>query len=907
MQYQRYFSSSEVAPLHEVLWEDRRVRIEDADGVAVFEQENVRSPVGWSQIATNIAASKYFHGSLGTPERESDIGQLISRVADTISEWGYRDGYFDAVEDSEAFSSDLKHLLLHQKAAFNSPVWFNVGVQGESRGWGWRWDATKRRAVRVVEGDSNPQCSACFINSVEDSLESILDLAKTEGMLFKWGSGTGTNLSAIRESGANLSGGGRASGPVSFMRGYDAFAGVIKSGGKTRRAAKMVVLDADHPDVEDFIWCKAREEKKARTLVANGYDGSLDGDAYAAIAFQNANNSVRVTDEFMSAAVQHRAKSGKRVWRTVSRANRSPAGEHSANDLLRQMAKAAHECGDPGLQFDTTINAWNPVRNTGRISASNPCSEYMFLDDSACNLASLNLLKFYRERRFDVESFSRAVSVMILSQEILVDRSAYPTEKIARNSHDYRPLGLGYANLGALLMCMGLPYDSVKGRCVAAAVTALMHGRACETSADIAEARGAFEGYASNREPFAEVIEKHDQKMRQIVWVGIQSNLVSAIKSVWDRVLEKGRRHGFRNGQVTVIAPTGTIGLLMDCDTTGIEPDLALVKTKKLSGGGQLRILNGAVPVALGQLGYTEESAGAICKYLSEKGAIEGAGLRDEDLPVFDCSFPVREGGRCISWRGHVSMMAAVQPFVSGAISKTVNLPADATVDDVLETYIQAWRAGLKSIAVYRDGSKAVQPLAPGKSSPGSESAASAVALSGGAPGAPRRRLPDERKSITHRFLVGGHKGYVTVGLYDSGEPGEIFVRIAKEGSTISGLMDNFATAVSLALQHGTPLAALVDKFRGTRFEPSGWTKNPEIRRAQSITDYIFRWMGLRFLAAEQTVHSATEREGESFVGASEDATSTLQGPPCPRCGNLMEPSGSCYHCGNCGESLGCG
>jgi ribonucleoside-diphosphate reductase alpha chain len=878
--------------------------IADAEGNTVFEQNEVEMPSAWSQTATNIVASKYFHGTVGGPDRERSLRELVHRVVDTVSGWGTEGGYFASAEDVESFRDDLAHLMLTQKASFNSPVWFNVGVVKESRGYGWAWDKRSGRVTTLNPDEHRPQCSACFINSVGDSLESILDLAKTEGMLFKWGSGTGSNLSNIRENDAGLAGGGRASGPVSFMKGFDAFAGVIKSGGKTRRAAKMVILNVDHPDVKDFIWCKAREEKKAHTLIQNGYDGAIDGDAYASIAFQNANNSVRVTDEFMAAT------DAGGDWWTRSVLSGQPKERHQAKDLLREIAEATHQCGDPGMQFDSTINRWNPVKNTDRINASNPCSEYMFVDDSACNLSSLNLKSFLLpDGEFDVASFRRAVDTMILAQEILVDGAAYPTASIAANSHAFRPLGLGFANLGGLLMSMGVPYDSDRGRAIAGAITAVMCGQAYLTSARIAAVQGAFESYEKNRQPFLDVIRMHRSAAVRIGRGGVQPDLRESAETVWQEAYEVGREHGYRNGQVTVIAPTGTIGFMMDCDTTGIEPELALVKYKKLVGGGVIKIVNNTVAEALARIGYPPEIANAILNHIDSTETIEGAlGFRDEHLPVFDCSFKAQNGERAIEYRGHLKMMAAVQPFISGAISKTINMPEESTVDEIADAYMEAWRLGLKAVAIYRDGSKAAQPLSTGKTQGGTDGTTKAD--NGLRP--LRKRLPDERQSVTHKFSVGGHEGYMTVGMYeDNKTPGELFILMAKEGSTISGLMDSFATAISLALQYGVPLKTLVDKFQHVRFEPSGWTNNQDIRYAKSVTDYIFRWMGAKFISSEYLASEAGETAALKPTEPEPQQAFAFQaipadGPLCAECGSIMTVNGSCYRCANCGSTSGC-
>jgi ribonucleoside-diphosphate reductase alpha chain len=897
-------------PYDDVVWETRTASIGNDKGSTIFEQRDIEIPADWSQTAANIVASKYFHGKLGSPEREHSVGELVHRVVDTIANWGIRDGYFATPADGEVFRHELAHLMLHQKAAFNSPVWFNVGVE-ESRGYGWYFDAATDHVVKLTN-EARPQCSACFIVSVKDSLESILDLAKTEGMLFKWGSGTGSNLSNLREENGILSGGGRASGPLSFMKGFDAFAGVIKSGGKTRRAAKMVILNAEHPDVEGFIWCKAKEEKKARTLVEAGYDASLDGEAYSSIFYQNANNSVRASDDFMQSVVENRE------WWTKSVINGEKVKRYMARDLMREIAEATHQCGDPGMQFDTTINRWHPCKNTSRINASNPCSEYMFLDDSACNLSSLNLMKFVGPGGdFDVEAFRHAVDTLIVAQEILVDNASYPTEKIAQNSHDYRPLGLGFANLGALLMSFGIPYDSDQGRDYAGAISAVMCGQAYLTSARIAQAVGPFSGYAKNEDAFLDVISMHKDAVNRINHRLIPSDLFGAAKSCWADALEMGKSHGYRNGQVTVIAPTGTIGFMMDCDTTGIEPDLALVKYKKLVGGGVIKIVNNTVPQALIKLGYSPEQVETIVAHIDSTGTIEGApGLKPEHLACFDCSFRPQNGVRSIHYMGHLKMMAAVQPFVSGAISKTINMPEESTVDDVMDAYIESWRMGLKSVAIYRDNSKSAQPMSSGTGSK-SEKKSAAVALAASAPVEKivyrpiRRKLPDERQAITHKFSIGGHEGYVTVGLYEDGTPGEVFITMAKEGSTISGLMDSFATAISYNLQYGVPLKFLVDKFGHVRFEPSGWTGNQQIPYAKSIPDYIFRWLGSKFLGAE---YAATEAGSASILRPTErDKQESLpfpavasDAPTCSECGGMMTRNGSCYKCENCGGTSGC-
>ena len=913
--FPRYFTSRLEAgktPYDEIQWETRTASIGNDKGSVIFEQRDIEVPVDWSQTATNIVASKYFYGKPGSPERETSVAQLIERVVNTIADWGRKDAYFRSEADGENFRLELAHLMLTQKACFNSPVWFNVGVS-ETRGYGWIYDQQAGRVTKLESGVMRPQCSACFIVSVKDSLESILDLAKTEGMLFKWGSGTGSNLSALREEDAVLSGGGRASGPLSFMKGFDAFAGVIKSGGKTRRAAKMVILNTDHPDIDKFIWCKAKEEKKAYTLVEAGYDSSLDGDAYSSIFFQNANNSVRATDDFMEAA----ARDGD--WWTKGVATGQPVKRYKAREILRGIAEATHQCGDPGMQFDTTINRWHPCKNTARINASNPCSEYMFLDDSACNLSSLNLMKFVGPGgQFDVEAFRHAVDTLIVAQEIIVDNASYPTQRIGENSHAFRPLGLGFANLGALLMSMGIPYDSDQGRDFAGAIAAVMCGQAYLTSSRIAaESTGPFEGYAVNQQPFLEVVRMHRDSVARINRHNIPAALYQGAQQCWDDAYESGRRHGYRNAQVTVIAPTGTIGFMMDCDTTGIEPDLALVKYKKLVGGGLIKIVNNTVPAALIKLGYSPEQVEAIVAHIDSTGTIEGAPqLKPEHLPVFDCSFRPQNGTRSIHYMGHVRMMAAVQPFISGAISKTINMPEECTVEEIMSAYTESWKLGIKAVAIYRDNSKRVQPMSSGSGSAKEKKAAIGATPSGAVTEKVvyrpvRRKLPDERRAVTHKFSIGGHEGYITVGMYDDGAPGELFITMAKEGSTISGLMDAFATAISFNLQYGVPLKFLVDKFAHVRFEPSGWTGNQQIPYAKSIMDYIFRWVGAKFLGPEYAntevgetpTLRATEADPQQQLPFS---ASVADAPMCAECGSIMTRNGSCYKCGNCGGTSGC-
>src|ERR1700676_2961374 len=795
--FRRLFTKPGVSPYSEVEWELRNAQITDSQGGMIFEQKNVEVPKDWSMTATNIVASKYLHGPIGTDERETGVRQLVARVAETIRDWGMKDGYFRSSEDAATFHDELVHLLIRQHVAFNSPVWFNVGcdrIEPKSDATNWHWNFTTNQVEFGATGYTRPQCSACFINSVKDSLDSILTLAKTEGMLFKWGSGTGTNLSTLRSSTEVLSGGGTASGPLSFMKGFDAFAGVIKSGGKTRRAAKMVILNIDHPDIVEFIDCKVKEEKKAHVLIGQGYDSGIDGEAYSSIFFQNANHSVRVTDEFMRAA-----ENGGDWW-TKNVIDGQPNEKLRARELLKKIADSTWHCGDPGMQYDTTVNRWHTCKSTARINASNPCSEYMFLDDTACNLASLNLMKFLgTSGQFDVQAFKHAVDITITAQEILVDNASYPTPRIEENSHDFRPLGLGYANLGALLMSMALPYDSDKGRDVAGAVTALMCGEAYAQSARIAESKGPFAGYAVNREPMLDVIRMHRNAMRGINPTYVQPELFAGAQSAWDDALALGEKHGFKNSQVTVLAPTGTIGFMMDCDTTGIEPDLALVKYKKLVGGGVIKIVNNTVPQALMRLGYTPEQTSEIVTYIDNHGKIDGAPyMKEEHVPVFDCSLATT-GGRCIQWKGHVKMMAAAQPFLSGAISKTINMPEESTIEDIMDAYIESWKLGLKAVAVYRDNSKRSQPLnAAGnkkeekKAEPVQEPVQHELFNR-----AQREKMPVERLAVTHKFSVGVHEGYITVGMYPDGRPGEIFIKMSKEGSTLSGVMDGLALTLS--------------------------------------------------------------------------------------------------------------
>jgi ribonucleoside-diphosphate reductase alpha chain len=951
---ERYYTRPGVDVYDTCEWETRSAMIANERGEAVFEQKDVEMPKFWSQMATNVVVSKYFRGHLGTPDRETSVRQLIGRVVRTIVGWGRHGGYFATEADGDTFRDELTHILLYQMASFNSPVWFNVGIE------------------------EKPQCSACFINSVQDTMGSILGLAKTEGMLFKFGSGTGSNLSTIRSSRELLAGGGTASGPVSFMKGYDSFAGVIKSGGKTRRAAKMVILNADHPDIVDFIESKEKEEKKAWALIDAGYDGAFNapGGAYDSVQFQNANHSVRVTDEFM------RAYEKDSDWSTRAVTDKTQIVEtFKARELMRKMANSAWLCGDPGMQFDTTVNDWHPCPNTARINASNPCSEYMFLDDSACNLASLNLMKFYSEKDgFDVESYRHALRMVITAQEIVVDYASYPTEAIERNSHAFRPLGIGYANLGALLMARGVPYDSEEGRDYAAAITSILSGESYAQSSRIAEKIGPFAGYAENEEPFLRVIDKHRRSAYKLNTRSLPADLADAACRVWDEAYALGKDHGYRNGQISVLAPTGTIAFMMDCDTTGIEPDIALVKYKKLVGGGMLKLVNQTVPTALKRLGYDEKQVKEVVQYIDENDTIEGAPhVIEPHFSVFDCAFKPANGTRSIHYRGHLQMMGAVQPFISGAISKTINMPPSATIEEIEQAYYEAWKLGLKAVAVYRDGCKRSQPLSTAK-----DKIAETLAVSNAAV---RRKLPDERESITHKFSIGGHEGYITVGKYEDGTAGEIFVTMAKEGSTISGLMDSFATMTSLALQHGVPLQLLVDKFTHTRFEPSGFTKNPEIPMAKSIMDYIFKWLATKFLdrdhqaeagvilrdgapsagydiavpnpqitarvgvpggdatpkassnvapltTEEKTFVATMQTAAPAALSASISTSSTANAsigfvaaspknadgpnkpgatflyqqdaPSCSDCGSIMVRNGACYKCLNCGSTSGC-
>jgi ribonucleoside-diphosphate reductase alpha chain len=924
LEVRRYFTTPDTHPFDAIEWERRDARIGHGDKVS-FEQVDVEFPKSWSQNATNIVAQKYFRGQLGSATREHSVRQMIGRVAGTIAGWGRERGYFATDEDATAFEEELTHILLHQLAAFNSPVWFNVGFE------------------------ESPQCSACFILSVQDEMESILGWNTKEGKIFRGGSGSGINLSRIRGSMEPLSKGGTASGPVSFMRGADAWAGTIKSGGKTRRAAKMIVLDVDHPDIRDFIWCKAKEEDKAAALRDAGFDMSIDGDGFYSIQYQNANNSVRVSEAFM------RAVENDEDWHLIARVTGEPVGEPiPARQLMKEIAEAAWRCADPGVQYDTTINEWHTCPVSGRINASNPCSEYMHVDDSACNLASLNLMKFRRgDGTFDVESFEHAVDIVFLAQEIIVSPSSYPTEEIAANACAFRQLGLGYANLGAYLMADGVPYDSDAGRGTAAAITALMTGRAYLGSARIAAAMGPYERYPENRTAHNAVMQMHRDASYAIpVEDCVDGTLLTAARATWDETVAAGERSGYRNAQATVLAPTGTISFLMDCDTTGVEPDFSLVKFKELVGGGQMTIVNRTVPLALQTLGYSDEHIEQIVAYVNEHGTIVGApGLDAEDLPVFD----VAVGERAISHMGHIKMMGAVQPFISGAISKTVNMPQTATVEDIADAYIQAWRLGVKALAIYRDGSKTAQALRTdaheGKPAPIDIQAQidKAVTEALAKVGPKRRRMPRERQSITHKFSIGGHEGYITAGMYEDRTVGEIFLTdIGKEGSTLRGMMNAFATAISLSLQYGVPLETLVRKFSYMRFEPEGMTSNPEIPFSKSLPDYIMRWLASRFLdvdlqeelgilTKEVRARKAAQDAASSQLGdtarpagsvapaarsAAKPATAGLTddppvlpavrrgldlGPACQQCGGMMQRTGSCYTCGSCGFNTGCG
>ncbi len=886
----RHFTIEGRDPYDEVEWEIRDAFIPGKNGPA-FEQKNVEFPKFWSQTATNIVAQKYFRGRMASPERERSVKQMIGRIVHTVGTWGRDGGYFASEDEAQTFEDELKAILVNQLAAFNSPVWFNVGFE------------------------EKPQCSACFILSIDDSMDSILDWIRREGIIFRGGSGSGVNLSKLRSSKEQLSKGGYASGPVSFMRGADASAGTIKSGGKTRRAAKMVVLDVDHPDVVEFIWCKAHEEEKARVLEAAGYDMSLDSPDWASIQYQNANNSVRVSDAFME-AVENDAD-----WNLTARTDGSVVETMKAGKLLHDIAEAAWRCADPGVQYDTTINSWHTLPNTGRINASNPCSEYMSIDDSACNLASLNLMKFRRDDgELDVEAFEHAVDVVFLAQEILVGNSSYPTPEIERNAKAYRQLGLGYANLGALLMARGLPYDSDEGRAYAAAITALMTGRAYRKSAEIAGRMGPFAGYRPNAGAMIGVIAKHRAAVGNIAASEtVPSDLLAAARKSWDEALDLGEVKGFRNAQATVLAPTGTISFMMDCDTTGVEPDFSLVKSKKLVGGGEITIVNKTVSAGLEKLGYSPNEVDEVVAFVDERNTVVGAPyVKSEHYPVFDCAV----GERAIHYRGHVKMMGAVQPFISGAISKTVNLPESATIDDVAQLYLESWKLGVKAVAIYRDNCKVAQPLS-GKSDGGAQQTLSPPGLVS----APkRRRLPEDRTEIGRKFRVGEHEGYIHVGVFDDGTPGDIFVDIAKDGTTMAGLMNSLMIAVSMGLQYGVPPEVYVSKLSHLRFEPSGPTNDADIRSAKSIVDYIFRWFGKKFLDVDQQeeagILSAEVRANMAARYASGGSAPAVDAPApgqtalfnsfedaieCNRCGGRMVRAGTCYTCRDCGTSTGCG
>ena len=867
---EQVFSTPGTHPFEQVTWENRSARICDEKGEVIFEQRDVEVPSDWSQLATNVVVSKYFYGETGTDRRERSVKQLLHRVARTIADWAKGDGLFASDDDAERYYHELTYLCVNQYGAFNSPIWFNVGLYHQNGVDGsegsYHWDPKEDQPLRTMRSYEHPQVSACFIQSVEDDMEDIMRLATSEAMLFKYGSGTGTDLSTLRSCREKLSGGGTPSGPLSFMRVYDQIAGVIKSGGKTRRAAKMQSLRCDHPDIREFITCKLEEEKKAWALIEQGYDGSFNGDAYSSVMFQNANLSVRVTDEFMQAAMEDGD------WQTYAVTSGQPAEKHKARELLRLIAEGTHACGDPGVQYHTTINEWHTCPEGGDICASNPCSEYMFLNDSACNLASLNLMKFLRDDgTFDVERFRAAVRIFVIAQEIVVDHASYPSKRICRNSHDYRPLGLGYANIGSLIMSLGLPYDSDPARAYAAAITAILTATAYSTSAELAGRLGPFPRFYQNRDSVLRVVAKHQAAMEKIDTSSCPSDLLDAAALEWEKALATGQEKGFRNAQVTVLAPTGTIGFMMDCDTTGIEPDIALVKYKQLAGGGMFKIVNRTVPQALQRLGYSTAQIAEIIEHIDEQDMIEEApNLKEEDLPVFDCAFRPARGRRCIYHMGHIRMMAAVQPFLSGAISKTVNMPHEVTVDEIMQVYVDAWKLGLKAVAIYRDGSKRTQPLSVDRDAQTRGKVAPAEAISREQLEAARRephrqRLPDTRPSLTHKFDVAGHEGYLNVGLYEDGGAGELFITMAKEGSTVGGMMDAFATAISLCLQYGVPLEALVKKFSHQRFEPSGMTSSRDIPFAKSIVDYIFRWLGMTFLEEYRKANSLDR--GASVTG----------------------------------------
>jgi ribonucleoside-diphosphate reductase alpha chain len=976
MKVPRVFSTEGKSPFDQIDWDLRTAEIKDEQGRVIFQQPDCEVPRSWSQLATNVVVSKYYYGDVasgnGSPaegKREYSVRQLVDRVTRTIADWGREAGYFATAEDGERFYDELSALCLNQYGSFNSPVWFNVGlyhrygIAGPANNW--RWDEETRTVVRATSAYQSPQASACFIQSVSDDMEGIMRLAHSEAMLFKFGSGTGTDLSTLRSSREKLSGGGKPSGPVSFMRVYDAIASVVKSGGKTRRAAKMQTLKCWHPDILEFIECKTREEAKAQALIRQGYESNFNGEAYSSVMFQNANLSVRCSDAFL------RTAEADQEWTTRAVTTGKPMLTYKAKTLLDKVAEGTWLCGDPGVQYEDTIQRWHTCPNTAPINSSNPCSEYMFIDDSACNLASLNLMRFCREDgSFDAQKFRSAVRIFITAQEILVDHASYPTEKIALNSHRFRPLGLGYANLGSLLMASGLPYDSDAGRALAAAITAIMHGQSYLTSAEHAAHVGPFEGFALNREPMLKVMGMH-RDAAEAIDASAPAELRAAASAVWSECLEQGRKHGYRNSQVTVLAPTGTIAFMMDCDTTGIEPDIALVKYKQLAGGGMLKIVNRTVPMALQKLGYDEPAIRGILDHIDLYDTIEAApGLKDDHLPVFDCAFAPPQGGRSIHFRGHLKMMAAVQPFLSGAISKTCNVPHEATVEDIRGAYLEGWKLGLKALAIYRDGSKGSQPVSTKSESKDNEAAPASAAVEAPAQPAaapqiiyqPRReRLPHTRRSLTHKFDIQGHEGYINVGFYPDGRPGELFITMAKEGSTIGGLMDVLGTAISIGLQYGVPLEVFVNKFAHSRFEPAGFTKNPDIPIAKSIADYIFRWMGMEFIPGyreanapkrtgvedaetapvsitpilkvngQRTATIADLEHAEAVMGARAHQEAGPQvsmteapladglreqdrqfahfqsdAPACDNCGALTVRCGTCYRCFNCGNSMGC-
>lgn len=929
-------STYEGSPYDEVKSETRTAKITSTNGDVIFEQKDIEAPAIWSQNAVNIVANKYFHGKPGADNRETGVKSMIERVVSTITESGMNQGYFDQ-ENADMFHRELVHIILNQMASFNSPVWFNVGchkLSPGSKASNWHWDSLSSEVKYGQVGYSRPQASACFLLSVEDSMESIMDLAKAEAMIFKCGGGAGSNLSPLRSSNERLSAGGMSSGPISFMKGYDAFAGVLKSGGVTRRAAKLTCLNMDHPDIEEFIHCKGREEAKAHALMKEGYDGSHpDSEAYGSVFFQNSNISIRVSDSFMKACEEDKP------WDLVSVVDKKVVKTLRAKHLLRTAAESAWKCGDPGIQFDDTINRWNTTPSSGRINTTNPCGEVSYLDDIACNLASINLLKFLKEEgKFAIPKFRHVVNILIIAQDILVDLSGYPTEKIARNSHDYRPLGLGYANLGALLMAMGVPYDSEEGQNIAAGITSLMTAQAYLTSGNMArdleplpsadtrlptttQPTGSFPGFFKNRGHVVKVVGQHWKANQDILNKGPMNPLGAswvplfiAADGVWAEAHNRGDNYGYRNGQLSVLAPTGTISFMMDCDTTGVEPELALVKNKKLVGGGQMKIVNQSVGRALEALGYDSATEDRILEYIHLNGHAVGSELMDKHLPVFDCSFQPPGASRSIHYMGHVKMVAAVQPFLSGSVSKTVNMPENATVEDIEDVYLQSWKMGLKSVTVYRDGSKKAQPLVTSSSQPKVEDTLAKAATltpevdTDSPPRSIRHKLPDERRSVIHKYSIAGHEGYLIIGLYPNGEPGEIFIKSSKEGSTISGLMDSWAIAISLGLQHGVPLKLLVDKFSHMRFEPSGFTRNPDVHHAKSLMDYIARFLDARFIKGQQqTLFDLPKSPSDDHND--EEHTNEDPGydaPACPVCGTIMSRSGSCYRCTSCGSTSGC-